>query len=307
MAKKVLYSIIIICLILSSALILVSFARGYRVDFDNKNLTSTGILAIASSPDGAAVYANGKLVTATNSSINLAPDFYDVKVEKVGYIPCQKRLRIQGEIATKLDVLLLPVNPTLKPLTSLGVIGPVLSPTQTKLAYIVPFDASASGDLQKKAGIWVWNLKEGPVLPIGSGPRHTVTSTSILDYNDARLIWSPDETQLLAAFYTQNQDTSNDQITTNDKMTNKSSNNDRLLSTYLLDTETENQIPSIVTSTLPTILADWQSQNQEKETAQKAAIPKKLDPVLDQSIQNIRFSADETKFMYQATSSATIR
>ncbi|MBI2611848.1 PEGA domain-containing protein [Candidatus Gottesmanbacteria bacterium] len=284
MAKKLIYSAIVICLIASASLIVIAFARGYRFDFQNNNLTSTGILAIASSPDGASVYTNGKLVTATNSSINLEPDWYDVKVVKEGYIPWQKRLRIQGEIATKISALLIPINPTLKPLTSLGVINPVLSSSQTQLAYVVPFDASASAELQRKAGIYIWNLKEGPVIPIGSGPRHIAFSNAFLDFTNAKLLWSPDERELLASFFS----------------------DDTLLSTYLLNTELIEQTPTITTNTLPTILNNWQTLVDEKNTTLMAGLPRKVRQMFDSKVANLRFAEDETKFMYDATSSATL-
>lgn len=287
MIQRILYSIIIICLIAGATLGIITFARGYRFNFANKNLTSTGILAIASSPDGASVYAYGKLVTATNSSINLDPNWYDVKVVKEGYIPWQKRLRIQGEIATKIDVLLIPINPSLKPLTTLGVLNPILSPSQTSLAYIVPFDASAGAEIQKKAGIWIWNLTQGPVLPIGSGPRHIVRSNEFLDFTRARLLWSPDEKQLLASFFSDDSD-------------------DTLLSAYLFDAETETQLPVPVTLTLSTILEDWQYLQDEKDATLLAGLSRKLQTYLKDSVADIRFSEDEKKLLYTATASAGI-
>lgn len=289
MAKRLIFSFIVICIIVASTLTVIAFAKGYRLDFDNKNLSSTGILAIASSPDGASVYANGELITATNSSINLSPSWYDVKVVKEGYIPWQKRLRIQGEVATKISALLIPTNPSLKPLTSLGVLNPILSPSQTQLAYIVPFDASASGELQKKAGIWIWNLREGPVLPIGSGPKQLARSTEVLDFSNAKLLWSPDEKQLIASFFTE------------DKIADEN-----LEASYLLDTDTTLQIPTLTTATIPTVLEEWQITKNELDKTISASLPKKLQPLLKNAIANIRFAEDETKFMYDATASATI-
>ena len=71
------------------------YARGYRFDPTTFRFAPNGLLVIKSNPDGAQIYINGELKTATNATISLPPDTYDVSVRKDGYMPWQKRLTIQ--------------------------------------------------------------------------------------------------------------------------------------------------------------------------------------------------------------------
>lgn len=290
MLKRILTSILIISFILLATLALTTFGRGYRFDFGKKILTSTGILAVSSHPEGASIFINDKLTSATNTSINIIPDWYDLKIVKEGYIPWQKRVSVKGEIVTKADVLLLPKNPSFRPLTTGGVLSPILSPSSTELAYIVPFDASQSSTLQK-GGIWVWDLKEGPLIPLGNGPRLLVRSTANLDFTHASLIWSPDEKQIGAFFHEDNQ-----VLTKN-----------LLLPGYIMNTSLGDQIPIPVSShNLSIMLNDWKNIEQEKTLTLLSSFPPLLGTILKETTRNIQFSEDENKILYQATASATI-
>jgi len=76
-------------------------------------------------------------------------------ISKEGYISWQKKVRVQGEVVTRADAFLFPTNPSLSPLTTLGVERPILSPDGKKVAYIIP-DGHLDGSLTKKAGLWAW-------------------------------------------------------------------------------------------------------------------------------------------------------
>ena len=57
-------------------------ARGYRFDIDKFRFFPNGILVAKSDPDGASIYVNGDLKTATNTNIKLSPNSYNIEVKK---------------------------------------------------------------------------------------------------------------------------------------------------------------------------------------------------------------------------------
>src|SRR3990167_10917913 len=98
MRKNVTTLIATLLLILSISTFLIFQARGYKLDFKNKKIEKTGIIAISSLPTGAAIYLNEKLVNATNTNLSdLVPGEYQVKVAKEGYLPWEKKVLVEEE------------------------------------------------------------------------------------------------------------------------------------------------------------------------------------------------------------------
>ena len=93
-------TIIILFLIIGTA-IAIFFGKGYRFGFDANGpiIAGTGLLVATSSPNGAQVFINGHLTTATDNTINLAPGNYDIKIFKDGYFPWEKKITIKNEAA----------------------------------------------------------------------------------------------------------------------------------------------------------------------------------------------------------------
>ena len=78
---------LIIFLLLSLVIFFViAYARGYRFDFKDKKISSTGILAISSSPKAAKVFINKHLKGVTDLNVTLHPGNYDIEIIKDGYI-----------------------------------------------------------------------------------------------------------------------------------------------------------------------------------------------------------------------------
>ena len=65
-----------------AAVIVIRLAQGYRPDIDSLQLQPRGLLVATSEPDGAQVFINGKLTTATNNTLNLVPNTYEVEIKK---------------------------------------------------------------------------------------------------------------------------------------------------------------------------------------------------------------------------------
>jgi len=136
--RSVLFPFGIVCIILGTAVGVIAYGRGYRFDVGKRSLKATGLLVTSSEPSGAQVLVDGKVHSATPATINLSPGWYTVRMVKEGFQAWEKRVRVQGEVVTKVDAFLLATNPSLTAITATGVANPVLSPDGGKLAYVVP-------------------------------------------------------------------------------------------------------------------------------------------------------------------------
>lgn len=194
--KQAIVSILIILLLAASAAIVILLARGYRFNSEDNSLESTGILVTKSEPDGAQVYVDGEFSGATNSTINLPPNWYKVRISKQGYHDWERDMRIQGEIVVQTDAVLFLKNPSLSALTSTGVLDPMLSPDGTKIAYIATPSAEQlneqqTGQESEGQSIFESNLRQptlfiydlnGRNLPFSRNPQpYLGTLESLLD------------------------------------------------------------------------------------------------------------------------------
>ena len=89
--KRVVFFLLVLILIPLISYFGIRFARGERFNLETKKLTSTGLLVTTSVPDGASVYLDGKLKTATDDTINLVPGQYQVEIKKDGFHPWKNR------------------------------------------------------------------------------------------------------------------------------------------------------------------------------------------------------------------------
>ncbi len=264
--------------ILAASAAIIAYGRGYRPDFHKNILKTTGLILATSDPIGAQVYINATLRTATNNSVNVDPGWYTVSITKEGYIPWEKQTRVQGEIVARADAFLFPTNPSLSPLTSIGVVKPTLSPDGTKIAYIVPFPGKGNEiTAAKNAGIWVYELVDRP-LGINRDPKHVASWDTTLDPEKISMTWSPDATQLLIA----------DGLSI------------RLYQANRLDDF------KIVTASYQDLLGDWQDNLAAKEASRLVSFKQPIIDIASSSAKIIAFSPDETKLLYEATASATI-
>jgi hypothetical protein len=171
------------------------YAGGYRLKKDKENnvvqIRSTGMVSVKSIPEGANVYINGVLATATNNTISgVEPGKHQLKVVKNGYSPWSKEIEVFPELATDITAVLISQTPRLEPLTSTGAKMPTLSPTLTKLAFLSE-DAEAPG-------IWVVSLSEGTLNLFKSTPSVVLKDTLLTKYSLSKSMeWSSDEKSLL--------------------------------------------------------------------------------------------------------------
>jgi hypothetical protein len=250
----------------------VYYARGYRFDFKSLKFTPRGLLVVDSDPNGAQIWVNGELTTATNATLRLSPAVYDIEVKKEGYLAWKKRLTIEKEVVTKVDVILFPTAPSLSAITFSGAANPVASPDSNKIAYSVPPNKE---DIQK-GGLWVI---ETSALPIGfsKDPKRITDG----DLTQATWQWSPNSREIL--------------------LTTKTS-------IFLLDATsfTPQDQRVNVASQKETILSDWQEEKDKKLSAQLSKLPDEIESIFARKAADIFFSPDETKILFTASGSATI-
>lgn len=270
--RSFLFPFVTLLSILAISVALIAYGRGYRFDLGKNSLKPTGLVSATSDPIGAQVLIDSQLRTATNNSFNIDPGFYTARLIKEGFQPWEKKVRVQGEVVTRIDAFLFPTSPSLSAITSSGVVGPVVSPDGTKLAYIVP--ASQSEGINR-SGVWVLDLVDKP-LGLNRDARQIAPSTP--DLSKAQLSWSPDSEQVLARVGTL---------------------------AYLLDADQLNDPPPRVPN-LETLRIEWEALSRTQELQKLQTLPQEFVSIATSSTSLLRFSPDESKILYQSTASALI-
>jgi hypothetical protein len=252
------------------------YARGYRFNPDTFDFGPNGLFVIKSVPDGAQVYLNGELKIATNATIPLPPDTYDVRIQKEGFIEWNKRLTIEKEIVTEATAHLFKSAPSLSSATFSGAINPVPSSDFAKLSYVIP---SVPGNIpsEDKGGLWVIEMLN---LPLGFArePRRITDG----DLASATWIWSPDGRQIL--------------LTTE-------------AGKYLLNTSEYNPQTAWVNvaTTEDEILQQWEEEKQKRLQAQLRKLPDELEDIINRKAESVVLSPDEDMVLYIASGSAEIK
>lgn len=89
--------------------VIVFYSLGYRFDFDNKQLITTGAVYLQTWPSevqisvGENVKQNTNILSNVSLIQGLSPEKYDITVEKEGYYPWSKNLEIKEQEVTRID------------------------------------------------------------------------------------------------------------------------------------------------------------------------------------------------------------
>lgn len=238
---RVAFTIAVVAFVAAAGTVAIFYARGFKPNFQNGTIERTGLLVANSTPTGANVYIDGRLTSATNTTITyLEPKNYKIRIEKDGYTPWEKDVQINADLATEISALMFPLAPEIKPLTTTGATNPTLSPNGAKIAYGVPGE---------RGGVYVLPMESNP-LPFRQNARQIVKNTSSFDFSKSTFTWDPDSKQLVARFTDSgNQPTAN----------------------LMLDSEATDQEPRDITASLAGTLNNWQQIITDR--AQTAAIP----------------------------------
>lgn len=273
--KKLVFYLAVFAFLIVATTIVILYGRGYSLTFGNGKIgiNGTGLLAASSQPDGAGIYIDDHLTSATNNTVSLPPGEYNVKISKLGYSSWEKKIKIEKEVVSSAYAFLIPTATKLESITQFGVGNPVLDPTRTKIAYTV-----SSSTNPRKNGIYILDMGLRPILTLQSSSSQIVDDT-IDDFSKASLAWSPDAKELVATI----------------------SGN----TTYLLKT-TFNDNPQDVTATLDSLNSLWNEQKLSQSKSQFFGFKPKLQNLIKDNFQILSWSEDETKILYVASRSASL-
>lgn len=277
--KRILISGILIGLFITlGSIAAILYATGYRISLDGnssgKIISGTGLLVVTSRPDGARVLVNNNLLTATNNTINLKPDDYDVRIEKDGYLPWNKKILIKNGLVSEANALLLLVAPKLEAVTTIGVSNVTMDSSGSLLAYSV---ASASAS---RNGIYVLDMNSRNLIFLAATGVQIVGDIQDRFSQAQELSFSPDGKEILAKL-----------------------DNNRY---YLLNAASNNQNPRDVTNTLPLVTRDWELQKVELDKKIMDSLSRDLRNVAQTYFKNIVPSPDGDKLLYEASVSAKL-
>ncbi len=278
MNKQLFISIVIFVCLVVATIMVVLYGKGYRFGLGagRIELSGTGLLVARSVPDGAQVLVDGKLKTATDNTINLAPGEYEIRIFKEGYFPWTKRVRIQTEVVSRAEALLIPSAPKLESITDVGAIRPVIDPTLTKIAFAI------SSQSATRNGIYVFDMRSNPLLTLQSSSTQIVDDSLDL-FSESELSWSPDGKDLMAT------------VSANP-----------FPSIYLLDTDRVNSPPNNVTATILGVNTTWSRLKASKDKAVVDSLPRGVRKFVGREFRLLSFSPDHNKILYQASSSANL-
>ncbi len=241
----------------------IAFARGYRLDFEKRSLKSTGIISLTSNPKAAKIYVNGELKGVTDTNLTLPPENYLVEIKKEGYTSWSKKINLKGELVINVDPVLFPINPSLSPLTNLGIIKAIPTEDGDKIVII------ASGS----AYLFDAGKKTLPFFPPLNKIVDMLLLPNITDFKSIKVTFSPDQKQ--AIFETDD-------------------------NSYLLTLEENNLNPLEVTLSKDALFQAWQNEKDKNNTKILETFSKNFDKIASSSFEIISFSPNETKVLYKA-------
>lgn len=267
--------------IISSTYLISIFARGYRFSLKNGfTLDPTGIISAVSSPKGASVYIDDKLVTATDDTFNLSPGVYHLKIAKDGFNPWQKTITVKPETVYQADIQLFSSVPDLKPVTLTGAINPAANIDSTKIVYAV-----ASASAVKDNGLYLIQSTGLPISLIRGDTQQLATNSATTNWPDFTFTFSPNSRQILA--------------------TNAKTKTNYLLS---LDSPISSQKLADITKNLKDIYTDWQTQTSLIINNKIERLPAELRPlVATASAKDVQYSSKEDKILYLAQTDGDIK
>lgn len=187
--------------IITTAFILISlttmlffYTSGYRLQRGEEttvDLSTTGMISAKSIPEGASVYIDDELITATDDTIpGLEPGNYELKIIKKGFEEWKKEVEVFEELVTDITAVLVSQSPQFEPLTNTGANFPSVSPSLKTLAYF--------SEDEESPGVWVIPIDQGGLNIFRANPTVVLEDTAVNKYSNGKsIVWSPTETQLL--------------------------------------------------------------------------------------------------------------
>ncbi len=270
----IIYTIFSAVVIIAGSFLAIRWAKGdFRFDENNQTISKeTGLLHATSTPQGAQVYINGNLTSATDDIIYLTPGTYEVTIQKDGYSRWQKTVQIEQSLVTQANAVLYPYSPSLTSLTYTGAQNLSVSPDGQKLLYYVDTNSA-----ENKNGLYVLDLSN-----TSKSPQQISDNNTNYTLAQAQFIWSADSSEVL--------------VFTPEK------------TVFLLKTNNLANLQSSpnVSLQLKKILTGWEEDLAAKEKQYLDKLPITALQAILQNGNNFYLSPDHQKLIYTATSSASL-
>ncbi len=265
--RNIVIRIVFIAVFLVILVGVIAYARGYRYNFKNNNLLPTGIISLSAFPKASSIYINGALMGVTDMNITLPPGKYKIEVKKEGYTSWTKQINLKGELVVTLDILLFPANPSLSPVTNLGVNRAIPVGLSDKIIL-----ASETGNALKD-GLYLFEPVGNPLSFLPPVKLLLLKSTLPVgvDITTASWYFSPDYNQTIADFGSV---------------------------AYLLNFNEDNKNPFDVTASKTALIEAWNLQKRQEQQKILETYPPDFAKIASDSFHIVAFSPDETKALY---------
>jgi len=174
-------TLLTLILLLGVTTLIFLYTSGFRLQKGEEevvNLATTGMISAKSIPEGASVFLDDELITATNDTISgIEPGMHSLRIVKKGYEEWTKEIEVFEALVTDITAVLVSQSPTFEPLTNTGASNPSVSPSLNQLAYF-------SKD-EEDPGVWIIPINQGGLNIFRANP------------SGKSITWSPDEKELL--------------------------------------------------------------------------------------------------------------
>jgi hypothetical protein len=265
--KLFLQTVLTIAVIIGITTALFLYTSGYRLEKGEEediDISKTGMVSAKSIPEGASVFLDDELRTATNDTVaGLKPGTHNIRIVKKGFLEWEKDIEIFEELVTDITSVLVSQSPRIEPLTNTGARNPTISPSLSKIAYF-------SSDTEEP-GIWIIPLSGSGLNLFRLNPTVAIQDTRFTKYSFGKSIeWSPDENSLLV----QGADDGY----------------------FLIDNQTNT---AETVTNIEEIKLDWKEKMEKKRSdfLEKLEIPEELAEAAQ--AEDTMWAPDEKKFLYK--------
>ncbi len=258
---KLIKKLILFVIFLGVLALVIFYGRGYRPDFEKKSFVSTGIVSITSFPKTAKVYINDEFKGVSDINLSLKPGKYKIEIKKDGFTSWTKEVILKGELVVSIDATLFPINPSLSPLTNLGIIR------------AIPLDDNNKILVFSKTGVFLFEASKN-VLTFFT-PLKTIAKIELfpenIDWKNISVYISPDLKQAIIGDY--------------------------LVS---LEEENQSLLNVSLEASKENLITAWEEKKQANIRKILETYPKDFVKIASDSFKIISFSPNETKVLYKS-------
>lgn len=190
--RSSIHTILTLLAIMFSTTVLFLYTSGFRIEKKEEKIDvkQTGMISAKSVPEGASVYLDDVLTTATNDTIpGINPGKHILRIYKKGFVEWSKEIEVFTELVTDMTAVLVSQTARLEPLTNTGASFPQIAPSLSKIAFF-------SKD-PTNSGISIIALSQGGINIFRSNPATIKDTTKVKFSNGKSIEWSPDEKNIL--------------------------------------------------------------------------------------------------------------